>query len=135
MWIENFPVAVTIAAATGCSIALIGIIALLQLNNSRAGHRKLCTLRTAGRIRSFDSRGSQNELLPRALRVRHLDPEAFARSQPLLFRQLLARCRLCNSKTRCERDLDCGSTAWPLYCPNGPTLNMIGALQGSCLSI
>ena len=133
MWIEYFSMAITIAMGVACSIV---VIILLQLDKQRK-QRPLKNAAYGYSVRAFDSRGWPNELLPRRMRSQNLEPEALAHSQPLLFRQLLGRCKLCESRIRCERDLDRNRTnkMWPVYCPNGPTFNMISALQSSCLSI
>jgi len=75
--------------------------------------------------------------LPVFHRMRSLDvdPDEISRSEPLLLRQLEARCRDCESKDRCECDLTHNAADemcwdWRDYCPNGPMLNMLSTLQG-----
>jgi hypothetical protein len=76
----------------------------------------------------------QAVLLRRRMRSLLIDPDDFARSEPLLFRQLETRCSRCESTTRCVRDLavvsiDSMDENWRNYCPNAPMLEMLSTLQ------
>jgi hypothetical protein len=60
--------------------------------------------------------------------------DELAHDDPLLFRELQARCSLCRNHDECARDLaqdfpDDRWEAWYDYCPNAATLNALGALQ------
>jgi len=62
------------------------------------------------------------------------DRNELASNDPLLFRELQARCTLCRSKERCVLDLaqECGEPGnreWREYCLNATTLNALGAVQ------
>jgi hypothetical protein len=73
-------------------------------------------------------------LLFRRMALLRIDAEEFAREEPLLMRELQARCALCRSKEVCLEDLiDEESSSefedWREYCPNEAVLNAVGALQ------
>jgi len=95
-------------------------------------------------LRRLVIRGSDEaDLLHRRLAILHLDVDALARSEPLLFRDLQKLCALCESRGRCVRDLareanreptDVESRDWRDYCPNTATLNMLSAVQ-SCSNV
>ena len=55
----------------------------------------------------------------------HIDGQALAFEDPLLFRELQGRCTLCTSKPRCMRDLASDPGASMNYCPNTGTLNLL----------
>jgi Family of unknown function (DUF6455) len=79
--------------------------------------------------------GASDLLLLRHMRFLDLDPAEVARAEPLLFRHLKARCRDCESKDRCARDLADHFAVemrgdWRDYCPNRPMLNMLSTLRG-----
>jgi hypothetical protein len=63
--------------------------------------------------------------------VLHLEPTAFAQSEPATFRDCNA---LCGVRGRCARDLeqqrqDPAWQEWRDYCPNATTLSALAALQ------
>jgi hypothetical protein len=73
-------------------------------------------------------------LLFRSMAVLQIDRNGLASADPLLFRELQGVCTLCRSKERCVRDFaqecdDAGRQDWREYCPNAPTLNVLGAVQ------
>jgi hypothetical protein len=81
----------------------------------------------------------QAALLHRRMRSLLADSDDFARSEPLLFRQLEIRCSRCESTTRCACDLalnsiDPRNEDWRNYCPNAPMLKMLSTLQ-ACRSV
>lgn len=68
-------------------------------------------------------------LLPRRMRLLHIDPVEFARAKPTVFHQLADRCGRCDSTEKCARDLSDDSTApfteeWRGYCPNAAILSI-----------
>jgi hypothetical protein len=72
-------------------------------------------------------------LLPRRMRRLQIDLEEFFCTEPLLFRELAARCRQCSSAMQCERDLAdpwASDDAWKDYCPNASVLNAISTFGG-----
>jgi hypothetical protein len=118
MWLTIFTI--TVVAAMGLGAAAF----LLQPK-----HRRV-SLPIPGEVRWAGD-------LPLLRRMRALDlvPHDVSRSEPALFRQLEARCRDCDSKERCLRDLRDGPagdlrSGWREYCPNGAILNMLTTLQG-----
>jgi hypothetical protein len=73
-------------------------------------------------------------LLFRCMDMLQIDRDAFAKDEPLLFRELQGRCGLCRDRKRCEQELthgldDTGWDEWRAYCPNSATLTTIGAVQ------
>ena len=73
-------------------------------------------------------------LLFRRMAALQVDRNELASNDPLLFRELQARCTLCRSKERCVLDLaqECGEPGnreWREYCLNATTLNALGAVQ------
>ncbi len=73
-------------------------------------------------------------LLFRHMAALHIDRNALAEDDPLLFRELQGRCTLCRSRGRCVRDLadefaDPAWQNWRDYCPNATALSMLSALQ------
>lgn len=62
------------------------------------------------------------DLLPRRLKSLGLDPDETARAQPAILRDLERLCSFCQSKRRCEHDLDQIEASWPSYCPNASAL-------------
>jgi hypothetical protein len=56
-----------------------------------------------------------------------IDREQLAASDPLLFRELQARCTLCRDKRRCVRELggEITQAGWPDYCPNDRRLRVL----------
>lgn len=73
-------------------------------------------------------------LLVGRMKSLHLDPDGFARLDPVLFQELSVRCRACDSTAYCASDLARNSNdemnqEWRDYCPNAPTLNMLGIVR------
>jgi hypothetical protein len=63
-----------------------------------------------------------------------IDRGRFAVDDPLLFRELQARCMLCNSKALCVQELGLLGI-WPDYCPNAAMLAQIEkSYSGDCRS-
>lgn len=138
MWIGSLSIVViTVASAIACIVGLILFLQRIEQVRLHPNKRAHKSMGNHSGVRTPDARRWQDELLLHQMRSRQLDPELVMLSQPVMFRQLLARCRLCESRTRCECDLNRAFTSksWPAYCPNGPTLNMINALRGSVLSV
>jgi hypothetical protein len=76
----------------------------------------------------------ERELLAQRMAVLHLEPNAFAQSEPATFRDLQRVCALCGVRGRCARDLeqqgqDPAWQEWRDYCPNATTLSALAALQ------
>jgi uncharacterized protein YjiS (DUF1127 family) len=63
--------------------------------------------------------------LPRMLKALGIDEQTLARTQPMVLRDMERVCALCDSKSRCDRDLDAGTAAghYEEYCLNAPTLD------------
>lgn len=76
----------------------------------------------------------ERELLAQRMALLHLEPTAFARSEPAASRDLQRVCSLCNVRERCAGDLEEQSRdpawqEWRDYCPNATTLSALAALQ------
>ena len=76
----------------------------------------------------------ERELLAQRMALLHLEPTAFARSEPATLRDLQRVCSLCNVRERCAGDLeeqgrDPAWQEWRDYCPNATTLSALAALQ------
>jgi hypothetical protein len=70
------------------------------------------------------------DLLRRRLTSLQLDPELNAPAQYCALRDLERVCTLCDSKSRCERDLaNSNGTEWREYCPNIATFDSLQAIQ------
>jgi hypothetical protein len=74
-------------------------------------------------------------LLPRRMRLLHIDSVDLARDEPLVFRQLIVRCEQCHATEQCAQDLvddssDPFGENWRDYCPNASMLSTISTLQG-----
>ena len=69
------------------------------------------------------------DLLARRMAALHLDPQQLSRTQPAVSNDLKTHCSLCNTKRRCESDLDDGGVdpIWRHYCPNSATLMALTA--------
>jgi hypothetical protein len=65
--------------------------------------------------------------LPRMLKALGIDEQALARTQPMVLRDMERVCALCDSKTRCDRDLHAGTAAdhYEDYCLNAPTIDRL----------
>jgi len=79
--------------------------------------------------------GHETVLLACRMKLLGIDPEALARSEPLLFRSLALRCRQCANPEQCTRDLDRASPdsieeGWKDYCMNVALLRMLSAIEG-----
>ena len=76
------------------------------------------------------------DLLFRRLAMLHIDRDALAREDPLLYRELQGLCTLCKDKERCVLDLsrepdDPAWQDWRDYCPNSTMLSFLAVLQGA----
>ena len=49
--------------------------------------------------------------LPKLLKALGIDAKALSRTEPLVLRDMARVCALCRQKTRCDRDLDAGTSA------------------------
>jgi hypothetical protein len=72
-------------------------------------------------------------LLNRRLRVLGIDPKALQKREPAVARDLARCCALCNSQSRCARDLarQPDNASWQTYCPNEPTLTALRPSQAA----
>jgi hypothetical protein len=63
--------------------------------------------------------------LPRLLKSLGIDEATLSRTQPLLQRDMVRVCASCQQKTRCDDDLDAGTSAqhYEEYCPNAPAID------------
>lgn len=63
--------------------------------------------------------------LPRLLKSLGIDEAALSRTQPLLQRDMMRVCSACQQKTRCDHDLDAGTSAqhYEEYCLNAPSID------------
>jgi hypothetical protein len=70
-----------------------------------------------------------SDLLRLRLAALGLEAETLARTQPRLFADMQARCRLCDSKAACTWDLaqDPVRSTWRRYCENAPALDALAA--------
>lgn len=73
-------------------------------------------------------------LLPRRMRLLHIDSVDLARDEPLSFRQLIVRCEQCHATEECAQDLlddssDPFGENWKGYCPNASVLSTISTLH------
>jgi hypothetical protein len=74
-------------------------------------------------------RGDAADLLPRRMGALGLDPTETARQEPAVLRDMQRLCSFCQSKGRCEHDLDLAARnpVWEKYCPNVGTLKDLQA--------
>jgi hypothetical protein len=75
------------------------------------------------------ARGDAADLLPRRMGALGLDPTETARQEPAVLRDMQRLCSFCQSKGRCEHDLDLAARnpVWEKYCPNVGTLKDLQA--------
>jgi hypothetical protein len=75
------------------------------------------------------ARGGDADLLPRRMAALGLDADATARQEAAVMRDMQRLCSLCQSKGRCEHDLDVAARAphWETYCPNAGVLSDLAA--------
>jgi hypothetical protein len=66
-------------------------------------------------------------LLPRRMQAVGLDGAALAWSDPAVLRDMQRVCAFCDSRRRCERDLDNkpDGAIWQSYCPNNATFRAL----------
>ena len=66
--------------------------------------------------------------LPRLLKVLGFDEATLSRTQPVLQRDMVRVCAVCQQKALCNHDLDSGALAqrYDEYCPNAPAINELG---------
>lgn len=66
-----------------------------------------------------DTEPALPDILMRRMLALDLDPDAVARTEPQLIRDLAQRCARCPSRDRCRQDLERGGAdpAWESYCP------------------
>jgi hypothetical protein len=57
-----------------------------------------------------------------------IDDATLSRTQPLLQRDMIRVCAVCQQKARCDLDLDAGTSAqhYKEYCPNAPSIDELG---------
>lgn len=91
-------------------------------------------------LRNLPAFGAQSPvLLTDRMKSLHLNPDEFARFEPIEFQELSIRCRVCDSAARCALDLARNSNdemnqEWWDYCPNAPTLKMLGIVRDCYLA-
>jgi uncharacterized protein YjiS (DUF1127 family) len=63
--------------------------------------------------------------LPRLLKTLSIDEATLARTQPVLQRDMMRVCAVCQQKALCNFDFDAGTLAqrYEEYCPNAPTID------------
>ena len=63
--------------------------------------------------------------LPRLLKALGIDEASLSRTQPVLQRDMVRVCATCQQKSRCDHDLDAGTSArhYEEYCPNVPNID------------
>ncbi len=63
--------------------------------------------------------------LPRLLKSLGIDEATLSRTQPLLQRDMMRVCSACQQKTRCDHDLDAGTSAqhYEEYCLNASSID------------
>ncbi len=133
MWTALF--IIVIAAAICFGVAAI-ILQFRDKNRDVTETRRSIDA-SATRIASRDllASGLQSPiLLVDRMKSLHLDPDGFARLQPVVFQELSIRCRTCNSAVRCASELARNSNdemneEWRDYCPNASALNMLGIVR------
>ena len=66
--------------------------------------------------------------LPKLLKSLGIDAAAVSRTQPLLQRDMVRVCALCQQKALCDHDLDAGTSAqhYDEYCPNASAVQELG---------
>jgi hypothetical protein len=66
--------------------------------------------------------------LPRLLEILGIDEATLSRAQPVLQRDMVRVCALCQQKALCNFDLDAGTLAqrYDEYCPNAPAIDELG---------
>ena len=133
MWTALFVIAV--AAAICFGIAAI-ILQLRDKGRDVTETRRSADVPTTG-VPSLDlpASGLQSPiLLIDRMKSLRLDPNVFARFDPILFQELSIRCGTCDSVTRCASDLarnanDEMNQNWRDYCPNAATFNMLSIVR------
>lgn len=81
-------------------------------------------------LRQLASQGSNAaDLLPRRMAALDLDAATVARREPAVMRDMQRLCSLCETKGRCEHDLDVAARSpnWQKYCPNAGVLTDLAA--------
>jgi hypothetical protein len=89
--------------------------------------RELCV--TAADLDTFVRQGPYSaDELPKLFKALGINPEALARTEPLVLRDMARVCAACHQKARCSRDLDTGLSAqhYNQYCLNASTVNALG---------
>lgn len=82
---------------------------------------------------------SGGELLLLRMQGLRIDPDDFARAEPLIIHEMQNLCAKCDNPSRCAQDLenefaDLAWQEWRDYCPNATTLSMLSTLQ-SCEAV
>lgn len=135
MWTALFVVAVAAAICFG----IAAIIVQSKDKGRKQPRRSAHVPETRSLVQELPASGLPPPLLlVNRMKSLRLDPEGFARLEPIVFQELSVRCQACDSTARCESDLVRNSynemdTEWRDFCPNAPTLNMLCILQ-NCYS-
>ena len=86
---------------------------------------------TPGELRELSQKGPRSaDLLKRMLIALDVDPNAIAKADPLVMRDLQRLCVTCANKARCAHELASGSAAGHFheFCPNAHTIDaLLGA--------
>jgi len=131
MWTALFIIAV--AAAICFGVAAI----ILQFGNKDRDVTQTGPGEPTAKIllRSLPALGAQKPiLLNNRMKSLHLDPDEFARFEPVMIQELSIRCRACESTAQCASDLarnanEAVGRDWRDYCPNAATLNMLSVVR------
>lgn len=139
MWITLFILAVAAAICFGVAAIILQFGSqsrdVIETMHSADGST------THALLRNLSALAAQNPiLLTDRMKSLRLDPDEFARFEPVVFQELSIRCRTCKSATRCASDLARNSSdqidhEWRDYCPNASTLNVLGILQGCSFDV
>lgn len=130
MWIALFAVALAAAICFG-----VAAIILQFRDKGRDVARSAGVSAAKPSLRDLSASGLQRPiLLIDRMKSLRLDPDGFARLDPVVFQELSISCRACDSTARCAADLarisrDEINLDWRDYCPNAPTLNMLSIVQ------
>jgi hypothetical protein len=84
---------------------------------------------TPAELDTFVRRGPHaSDELPKLLKSLGVDDATLSRTQPRLQRDMVRVCASCRQKTRCDHDLDAGTSAqhYAEYCPNAPAIEELG---------
>jgi uncharacterized protein DUF6455 len=84
---------------------------------------------TSAELDTLARRGPHaSDELPKLLKSLGFDEATLSRTEPRLQRDMVRVCASCGQKTRCDHDLDAGTSAqhYTEYCPNAPAIEELG---------